>query len=201
MELLPRQALNVIIPPLAPSIESDRLRLRPVTESDLPGLFAIRSRPEVAKSNYPKTPFKSIQETREWVSSKVFTEGNSDIVGRSFNFVILDKSIPENQEQIIGYVSVNCVVPCPEIGYSLLPEAWGQGYATEALKLMLKLWWDLPRRTWGDDPNDEVEKIYAISEQTNVGSCCVLRKCGFEIEKEARFETTELYVWGLKKPV
>lgn len=49
-DILPRQPISVIVPAEAPSIESDRLRLRPVTEADLPALFAIRSRPEVARS-------------------------------------------------------------------------------------------------------------------------------------------------------
>jgi hypothetical protein len=46
---LPRQAVTVIVPRPAPSAESDRLLLRPIEESDLPAIFAIRSRPEVAR--------------------------------------------------------------------------------------------------------------------------------------------------------
>ncbi|KAJ6107594.1 N-acetyltransferase GNAT family [Penicillium sp. IBT 18751x] len=195
-DLLPRQPVSVIVPAVAPSIESDRLHLRPVTDSDIPALFAIRSKPEVAQFNHPKTPFKTHAETREWVASKVFTSGTSDTIGRSFNYAICDKSQPG--VPLIGYVSINEVVPCPEIGYSLLPEMWGKGYATEALRLMLSAWWRLPRRTWGDD--EEVEKVYAISQRNNLGSCAVLRKCGFGVEKEVDFEEDELYVWSLRRP-
>lgn len=148
------------------------------------------------KPSHPKTPFSSIEQTREWVTSKIFTSGNSDVMGRSFNYAILDKSLPETP--LIGYVSINEVMPCPEIGYSLLPESWGKGFATEALQLMLKVWWGLPRRNWGDE--SEVERVFAISERGNVGSCKVLRKCGFKVEKEVDLEADELFVWSLEKP-
>ncbi|KAF3398018.1 hypothetical protein F1880_006502 [Penicillium rolfsii] len=196
---LPSQPVYVMIPSSSESIESDRLLLRPICDSDAPALLAIRSRPEVAKTNHPKEPFKSLQETREWMSSKVFLQGPADIIGRSFNFAILDKSIPESKEQLIGYVSVNTLDPCPEIGYSLLPEAWGKGYATEALGMMLKKWWALPRRTI-DDSKESEEKIYAICEKDNIGSSAVLRKCGFQVVSDFRFGSDELFIWALTKP-
>ncbi|KAJ5148953.1 N-acetyltransferase GNAT family [Penicillium atrosanguineum] len=195
-DILPRQPVSVIVPPVAPNIESDRLLLRPVTDSDIPALFAVRSRPEVARFNHPKTPFKTHAETREWVSSKTFTSGTSDTIGRSFNYAICDKSQPG--VPLIGYLSINVVVPCPEIGYSLLPETWGKGYATEALRLMLSVWWGLPRRTWGDE--EEEERLYAISQRGNLGSCAVLRKCGFVVDREVDFEGDELYVWSVRRP-
>lgn len=149
--------------------------------------------------SYPKEPFKSIEQTREWMSSKVFLKGPEDIIGRSFNFAILDKSIPPSEEQLVGYVSVNTLEPCPEIGYSLLPESWGKGYATEALRMLLKKWWDLPRRNRVED-NAAEEKIYAICEKQNIGSTAVLRKCGFEIVSDFCFGSDELFIWALKQP-
>jgi RimJ/RimL family protein N-acetyltransferase len=151
------------------------------------------------KNSYPKEPFKSIEQTREWMSSKVFLEGPADIIGRSFNFAILDKSIPETEEQLIGYVSVNTLDPCPEIGYSLLPTSWGKGYATEAVGMMLKKWWALPRRNM-DEFNETEEKIYAICEKGNIGSSTVLHKCGFQVVSDFCFGSDELFVWALKKP-
>jgi RimJ/RimL family protein N-acetyltransferase len=45
---LPSQPVYVIIPSPNESIESDRLLLRPICDSDAVALLAIRSRPEVA---------------------------------------------------------------------------------------------------------------------------------------------------------
>lgn len=47
---LPSQSVYVIIPPCNEPIESARLLLRPVCDSDAAALFAIRARLEVAKT-------------------------------------------------------------------------------------------------------------------------------------------------------
>lgn len=124
------------------------------------------------------------------------------MIGRSFNYATLDKSIPEIQEQLIGYVSINTLDPSPEIGSSLLPESWNKGFATEALRMMLEMWWDLPTRSVeSDDSRDgSVEKVYAICQEENLGSCGVLRKCKFEVVDEFCFGVDELLVWALEKP-
>lgn len=51
---LPEQPTYVIVPSPGPSIESDRLLLRPITDADAAALFAIRSRPEVAEMKLVK---------------------------------------------------------------------------------------------------------------------------------------------------
>ena len=98
-------------------------------------------------------------------------------------------------------MSINAVDPFPEIGYALLPETWGKGYMTEALNLLLKMWWDLARRSTEGDPQlGEQEKVFALCETQNVGSSGVLKKCGFKFVSEYRHEQDELVVWGLEKP-
>ena len=165
----------------------------------IPRAAILRTSPN--SPSYPKEPFKSLEQTKEWLSSKIFNVGPDDVIGRSFNYAIVEKSISDPEEQVIGYVSVNALVPSPEIGYSLLPKFWNKGYATEALNLLLKMWWDLPRRSSSDliGSIEDVERIYAICEKDNPGSCKVLKKCGFEIVKEIRFGIDELYLWALER--
>ncbi|KAJ5561831.1 hypothetical protein N7535_003706 [Penicillium sp. DV-2018c] len=203
---LPNQPVCVIIPSPAPSIESSRLLLRPIISTDAPALFAIRSRPEVAEMNDPNTPFKSIEETREWMATKVFTSGPAEVLGRSFYYAILDKSISalRAEDQLVGYASVNRVDPFPEFGYALHPDAWGRGIATEALGLMLKLWWGLERRCLGGDSESaeekEKEKAFALCHKRNVGSCRVLEKCGFKNIGDFVYIDIELFVFALERP-
>ncbi|OQE38523.1 hypothetical protein PENCOP_c008G02927 [Penicillium coprophilum] len=199
---LPQQSVYVIVPSPGPSIESDRLLLRPITDADAAALFAIRSRPEVAEMNSPNIPFKSIEETREWMATKIFKSGPSDIIGRSFNYAIVDKSIPETEERVVGSLSFNQVDPFPEIGYAVHPSSWGKGYATEALQLMLKMWWNLARRTVdGEDARAaEAEKAYALCEKRNTGSRRVLEKCGFKIVGDFQEEGDDLFIFALERP-
>ncbi|KXG46443.1 Acyl-CoA N-acyltransferase [Penicillium griseofulvum] len=199
--ILPQQPVYAIVPLSGPSIESDRLLLRPITDDDAGALFVVRSRPEVAEMNHPKTPFKSIEETREWMATKVFSSGPSDIIGRSFNYAIVDKSIPETEERVIGSLSINQVDPYPEIGYAVHPSSWGKGYATEALQLMLKMWWDLERRTVdSEDAAGEAEKAFALCEKRNAASRRVLEKCGFKIVGDFQEEGHDLFIFALERP-
>ncbi|KAJ5360790.1 hypothetical protein N7517_009981 [Penicillium concentricum] len=199
---LPEQSVYVIVPSPGPSIESDRLLLRPITDADAAALFDIRSRPEVAEMNSPKIPFKSIEETREWMATKVFKSGPSDIIGRSFNYAIVDKSIPETEERVVGSISFNQVDPFPEIGYAVHPSCWGKGYATEALQLLLKMWWNLARRTVdGEDAcSAETEKAFALCEKRNAASGRVLKKCGFRVVGDFQEEGDDLFIFGLERP-
>ncbi|CAG7915912.1 unnamed protein product [Penicillium olsonii] len=199
--ILPKQRVYAIVPQHGPSIESERLLLRPVEDSDATALFGIRSLPEVAAMNWPKEPFKSIEQTRAWLSTKIFTAGPPDVIGRSFNYAIIDKSSP-NPQRVIGYLSINQVAPYPEIGYSLHPDSWGKGIATEALQLMLKMWWALPRRKQNEDepqPN-EAERAFALCEKINFGSHRVLEKCGFKLIGEYSYGGDALFVFALEKP-
>lgn len=134
------------------------------------------------------------------MATKVFTTGPADIIGRSFNYLIVDKTIPETENQVVGSLSINQVDPYPEIGYAVHPESWGKGYATEALQLMLKMWWDLPRRTVDDGAETAVEKAFALCLKRNTGSSRVLEKCGFRVERHLRYEEHEIFLFALERP-
>lgn len=80
-----------------------------------------------------------------------------------------------------------------QVGYMLLDDFWGKGYATEALKAYLDHCWSLPRKEYvkgisdgdgGEAAPDIVEEeggevLRAITEAGNTGSIHVLQKCGF----------------------
>ena len=103
------------------------------------------------------------------------------------------------------------------IGYVLHPDFWGQGYATEALKGMLKGWWGLERREveegevreevhdealrWKRREEDGEEYLLAMTNKLNGASLRVLIKCGFEVVEEFVVEDGSTLVRTmLKKP-
>ncbi|CAG8075981.1 unnamed protein product [Penicillium salamii] len=135
------------------------------------------------------------------MATKIFADGPSDTLGRSFNYAIVDKSGPE-PHRVIGSLSINQVAPYPEIGYAVHPDSWGKGMATEALQLMLKMWWALPRRTLckNDIPPNGIERVFALCEKKNGASCRVLEKCGFKVIGDYCYGEDELFVFALEKP-
>ncbi|GIJ86625.1 hypothetical protein Asppvi_005516 [Aspergillus pseudoviridinutans] len=211
MALLPQQSVRVSIPEPLPPIITPKLYLRPLADSDAEGLFAIRSRPEVARTNYPKTPHRTVQETREWMATKIFKEGPESVLGRRFTYVLIEREQWEDEsqpppadKQVIGYMGINQIYPSPEIGYSIHPDYWGKGYATEALDGLLKAWWKLPRQPQlnsTEDGSEPTEKVFAFCDKINAGSSKVLSKCGFRVIKQVEYDTDELWLWELERPV
>ncbi|KAL2816482.1 GNAT domain-containing protein [Aspergillus granulosus] len=177
----PTQKPSVIVPhpsDLKP-LHTERLILRPLqidSDEDAAGMFAIRSRQDVVEWMWPPTPETDINATKTWMKRKIFStaDGTGSAGIRHFCFVILRKSDPERK--IIGAVSVNSLDPAPSVGYMFHPEAWGKGYATEAVTALVEAWWNLPR-AW----DFEEERVFAAVNCANVGSLRVLQKVGFEV--------------------
>lgn len=78
----------------------------------------------------------------------------------------------ESRETGLLLGSTGLMVRKPELavtGYVLARDAWGQGYATEALRAMIELAMDL-----------HVRELRALCHPENAASIHVLEKCGFE---------------------
>jgi hypothetical protein len=96
------------------------------------------------------------------MATKVFTSGLSDIIGHSFNYAIVDKSIPETEERVVGSLSINQVDPFRRLDTQCIHRH------VEQLTLEM-----LVRRS--------PRKLFALCEKRNAGSFSVLEKCGFKI--------------------
>ncbi|KAL4986172.1 GNAT domain-containing protein [Aspergillus falconensis] len=88
-----------------------------------------------------------------------------------------------------------------ELGYMFVPRVWGKGYASEAVKGIVRWWFgyldsfytsdsDYLGVNDGEDGREgEVvgkDRIYAIVSKTNGASWRVLEKCGFRVVGEGR---------------
>lgn len=142
------------------------------------------------------------------MSEKTFrTPDASGELGRTFYFVMIRADDPS--ERIVGTVGINSLDPSPSVGYTVHPEFWGQGYATEALGGVMNAWWKLPRRSANkelekmsrDSEEDEpVEKLYAACNKANVGSVKVLLKNGFKIYTEVPMEGDIVAFMEVERP-
>lgn len=110
-------------------------------------------------------------ETWAWIQETI--EHNSIKPRQSYNLVIKRRS----DNQVIGWVGIGHAAGEPagvlDFGYALLPEFWGQGYATEALSALLKIGFE---RLGAD-------RIFGECDPKNPASGRVMEKAGLRLEE------------------
>ena len=84
-----------------------------------------------------------------------------------------------NPGKVIGSIGVHYYNP-PEFGYMLARSYWSRGYATEAARAFVPIYWALERKEVEVDNEDqERERLHAVTDLDNKASRNVLQKCGF----------------------
>lgn len=150
-----------------PTIETERLILRPFIESDADSLLVIYGNPEVARWSGSGEPMQS----REAAVARIM--GWPERIGphpAAGIFAVL----PRGTEDIVG---IALLVPLPassgvdnddlEIGWHFRPDAWGFGYATESAATLVE------RAMVAG-----VEALFAVTHPENVRSQAVCRRLG-----------------------
>lgn len=146
-------------------IETKRLVLRPISESDAQDFFELDSNPEVHRflGNQVAT---SIEESKDMIAN-ILEQYQTNGIGR---LAIIDKSTKaflgwsglkyeENLRKEFNYY---------DLGYRLKQKYWGNGYATEAAIASLKYGFkDL-----------KLNEICAAADIHNSGSSIILKKIG-----------------------
>lgn len=111
-------------------IETDRLTLRKVSMDDINDIYNIYSSVEVCKF-YDVEPFTEIEQAEKHIQ-------------RWLNFFAEQKKIRftlDYNHKIIGTCGlylINAFHKRACLGYELLPEYWGQGFASESIPAMLQ---------------------------------------------------------------
>lgn len=156
-------------------LETERLLLRRVVESDVNEVFALRSnaetmqyipRPLVTSNEEALEHIRMIEDkivADEGINWAITLKGNSKLLG------------------IIGHYRIKPEHYRSEIGYMLLPDYQGKGIITEAIKAVV---------AYGFDQMN-LHSIEAIIDPANTASAMVLEKNGFV--KEAHLRENECY--------
>lgn len=84
-------------------------------------------------------------------------------------------------DAMIGVVGTYKSTPIAELGYMFHPAAWGKGYATEAVRAFVKMFWTL---------KPDVHVMEARVDSRNEASKKVVSKCGFVQEGYLEGEVT-----------
>jgi len=146
--------------------ESERLYTRYFTMNDLDSFFRLNGDEEIVR--YIRAP-KSYEECRSFLAQVIEWYNGPKI---NWRIALLSK---ENN-QVIGTFAIIPIgnTADMQLGYSLLKEHWGKGYATEITEAGLRYAFKKLK----------YPSIAAITELANSASQKVLLKCGFHLEAE-----------------
>lgn len=168
-----------------PVIETARLRLRPLTMRDDRDMFRYASDPEVSRHVLWEA-HASPRETRSVLRAAI----RQYRAGDPSSFAI-ERLSDHRMIGTIGFMWINCEHRSAEVGYSLSRDCWNQGYATEALRAVLRFGFNTLR----------LNSIEAQHELDNPASGRVMEKCGMRCEgtlrqrvfNKGRFSDVRLY--------
>ena len=153
-------------------LKTERLRLRQWRKQDFSAFAKLNADPEVMKY-YPDI-------LNEEESNDMARRFEALLAYRGWGFWVVEKL---DDKKFMGFVGLYeptydlPVTPCVEIGWRLVREYWGQGYATEAAKSSLAVAFeklDLP-------------EVYSFTSVLNKKSQAVMEKLGM-VNMKQNFE-------------
>lgn len=172
-----------------PTLETERLILREITEADTAGIFACFSNKEVTRY-YGQEPLKNEEDAKGFVD--FFAQSYREKRGIRWGIEL------KSTREFIGTIGFNALSlkhKRAEIGYELLPQHWRKGYATEVITKVLEF-----------GLNDlGLTRIGAVVFVENIASNQLLLSLGFEKEgvlKQYMYQNGiahDTYVYGLLK--
>ena len=168
-----------------PVLETQRLILRPLRMRDAQDLYAYARDPQVSR-HVLWDAHKSVWQSRQYLRDAI-RQYRKGLPG-SFAIALRDSG---RMIGTIGFMWVNTDHASAEVGYSLARDCWNQGYATEALRAVLRFGFNTLR----------LNRIEAQHELDNPASGRVMEKCGMRCEgtlrqrvfNKGRFSDVRLY--------
>ncbi|GCF12364.1 N-acetyltransferase [Haloarcula mannanilytica] len=164
-------------------LRGETVALRTIEDEDVPFLQETVNDPAVRHGLSASQPMTE-QAEREWLESETGLESEN---------VHLLVCVDGERVGTVGLMAVTTQPGNAEIGYFLSPEAWGNGYATDAVRTVVDYAFQARR----------LHRVYAKVLAGNDGSQRVLEKAGFEREgtlrdhwfRDGRHE--DVYLYGL----
>lgn len=171
-------------------LETNRLILRELRETDINGIFELDSTPEVHKYLGNRT----ISTKDEALKIIKFIQKQYDELGigrlaciekETGNFIGWSglKLNTGEKEQLNGHKNFI------DIGYRFIPKYWQKGYGYESATACLDFGFN----------QMNYEKIYGCALANNIGSNKILKKIGLKFCNEFKFENELAYWYELKK--
>ena len=151
-------------------IETQRLILRKFKKADLHAFVAYRKHPDVARLQTWDESY-SLKEAKAFLDYQDKTQPDQPDTW-------LQLALEHKQTgELLGDIAVHTLedIRQVEIGYTLAPENWGNGYMTEALEKMLEVFFGEMHK----------HRLTATTDPRNASSISLLKRLGFR--QEAHF--------------
>ena len=162
-------------------LETERLILRPMNESDIEGVFEMRRDVDVMR--YIREPVSSRREAENWVNL-ISSRWAKDKIG----FCSL---IEKASGKFAGWCGLWELKESgeTEVGYAVAKEFWGRGYASESAAAFLNYGFS----------RLNLEKIVAVARPENTASRRVMEKLGMNFDGVGRFYGRELVHYSITR--
>lgn len=156
-------------------VETERLTLRRMTLDDAAFILRLVNEPAWLRFIGDKN-VRNLDDARRYIQT-----GPLDMYAR-FGFGMFLVQLKSTGAPIgaCGLLRRD-TLPAPDIGYALLPEFWGQGYAFEAAAAVL---------SYGHKSHG-LNRIMAITSPDNANSVRVLERCGMKFERMMAMSATD----------
>lgn len=150
-------------------LTGDTIELKTLTEKDVEIVQRLLNDPQIRQPTDRYAPaYKS--RVNQWISSR----GEDDEI----NLLIYSG---ENPVGLINLFSIDDVFGLAEVGFGIIPEHWGNGYASDGLRTLCSYAFE----------ERGLHKVYGNAFATNAGSQRVMEKVGFQEEGILREEAIE----------
>ena len=162
--------------------ETERLIVRQYTEEDKDNMFLLGGNESVMR--YIR-PVSTKEESDQFLLQNIAFYEKNPHGGR---WAVMEKT----KNLFVGSFAIIPMRTQPEkiqLGYSLLPENWGKGYATELTKAGLDYFMN----------NYSLSRINAVTEILNIASQKVLLKAGFQPAGTFMEEEKELLLFVVNR--
>ena len=159
-------------------LETERLILRPLKESDTDAVYAMRSDKDVMR--YIREP-QNRAENESWIRL-ISSRWETEKIG--FCGVFEKKT-----GNFLGWCGIWRLQETDEleIGYAIAKRFWNRGYATEAARSFLQYAFETLKS----------DKITAVAEPENAASCRVMEKLGMKFVRIGEFYDRELVQYAI----
>lgn len=159
--------MPITAPMHLPTLPGLRVLLRPMTPADAPALFALHADPQVMRY-WSTPPWTDPQQAVD----RLQADAQAHALGLHLRLAVARREAPA---QMLGACTLFDLIAeqgRAEIGYALMPAAWGQGLMHEALTLLIQHGFD----------DFGLRRIEADIDPRNTASARVLQSLGFQRE-------------------